>query len=71
MPIGRPPIPIMLSEGEREELESMTRLVLKSLRIGDFTAFKAADLTFVTGLNVIIGANGAGKSHLLKLPSWP
>lgn len=42
--------------------------MLESLRIKDFTAFKAADLTFTTGLNVIVGANGAGKSHLLKLP---
>ena len=25
MPIGRPPVPITLSEGEKEELESMTR----------------------------------------------
>ena len=42
--------------------------MLKSLRIRDFTAFKAADLTFASGLNVIVGANGTGKSHLLKLP---
>jgi len=42
--------------------------VLKSLRIKDFTVFKEADLTFATGLNVIVGANSTGKSHLLKLP---
>jgi len=42
--------------------------VLKSLRIRDFTVFKEADLTFAQGLNVIVGANGTGKSHLLKLP---
>ncbi|KKZ12509.1 MAG: ATP-binding protein [Candidatus Synechococcus spongiarum SP3] len=42
--------------------------MLGSLRIKNFTAFKAADLTFATGLNVIVGANGTGKSHLLKLP---
>ena len=42
--------------------------MLKSLRIRDFTAFKEADLTFARGLNVIVGANGTGKSHLLKLP---
>jgi len=49
--------------------------VLKSLRIRNFTVFKEADLTFAGGLNVIVGANGTGKSHLLKLPSpmpsWP
>jgi len=42
-------------------------LVLKSLKIRNFTAFKAADLTFASGLNVIVGANGTGKTHILKL----
>lgn len=42
--------------------------MLKSLRITDFTAFKNADLKFANGLNVIVGANGTGKTHLLKLP---
>ena len=41
--------------------------MLKSLAIRNFTVFKAADLTFAEGLNVIIGANGTGKTHLLKL----
>ena len=41
--------------------------MLESLRIEDFTVFKEANLTFARGLNVIIGANGTGKSHLLKL----
>ncbi len=42
--------------------------MLQSLRIRDFTVFKGADLTFASGLNVIVGANGTGKTHLLKLP---
>ena len=42
--------------------------MLKSLKIRDFTVFKEADLTFAKGLNVIVGANGTGKTHLLKLP---
>ena len=42
--------------------------MLESLRIKDFTAFREADLQFAHGLNVIIGANGTGKTHLLKLP---
>ncbi len=42
--------------------------MLQSLRIRNFTVFKGADLTFVPGLNVIVGANGTGKIHLLKLP---
>lgn len=42
--------------------------VLKSLKIRDFTVFEAADLEFAKGLNVFVGANGTGKTHLLKLP---
>ena len=41
--------------------------MLASLGIRNFTVFKAADLTFAGGLNVIVGANGTGKTHLLKL----
>ena len=42
--------------------------MLKSLGIRDFTVFKEADLKFAEGLNIIVGANGTGKTHLLKLP---
>ena len=42
--------------------------MLKSLKIKNFTVFKDADLKFSNGLNVIVGANGTGKTHLLKLP---
>ena len=42
--------------------------MLKSLWIRDFTVFKEAKLEFAKGLNVIVGANGTGKTHLLKLP---
>ena len=42
--------------------------MLQSLGITNFTVFKQADLTFARGLNVIVGANGTGKTHLLKLP---
>lgn len=42
--------------------------MLKSVSIRDFTVFKAADLEFAKGLNVFVGANGTGKTHLLKLP---
>jgi ABC-type lipoprotein export system ATPase subunit len=41
--------------------------MLKSLTIKNFTVFSSAQLDFTDGLNVIIGANGLGKSHLLKL----
>ena len=42
--------------------------MLKSLMLKNFTVFKRADLKFAKGLNVIVGANGTGKTHLLKLP---
>ena len=42
--------------------------MLKSLSIREFTVFEEADLQFAKGLNVIVGTNGTGKTHLLKLP---
>jgi AAA15 family ATPase/GTPase len=41
--------------------------MLKSLEIKNFTVFEEAKLEFCEGLNVIIGENGTGKTHLLKL----
>lgn len=41
--------------------------MLKSLRIKNFTVFSEAQLEFAAGINVIVGENGLGKSHLLKL----
>jgi energy-coupling factor transporter ATP-binding protein EcfA2 len=37
------------------------------LEIEKFTAFENCSLEFSTGLNVMIGENGTGKSHVLKL----
>ncbi len=42
--------------------------MLKSLEVRNFTVFSEARLDFAKGLNVIVGENGAGKTHLLKLP---
>lgn len=41
--------------------------MLKSLKIKNFTTFSNAKIEFSPGLNVIIGDNATGKSHLLKL----
>jgi predicted ATP-dependent endonuclease of OLD family len=41
--------------------------MLKSLEIKKFTVFAKASIEFSKGLNVIIGDNATGKSHLLKL----
>lgn len=52
-------VPASFGEGE---------WVLRSLEIRDFTVFPEATLRFADGLNVIIGENGTGKTHLLELP---
>jgi len=39
----------------------LTRLILKNL-----TVFAEADFHLASGLNVVVGENGAGKSHILK-----
>lgn len=40
--------------------------MLKRMKIKNFTVFAEADLHFSSNLNVIVGENGCGKSHLLK-----
>ena len=42
--------------------------MIRSLEIRNFTAFSEAHLDFAKGLNVIVGENATGKTHLLKLP---
>jgi predicted ATPase len=41
--------------------------MLKRLNIQNFTVFADAEFEFGPGLNVIVGTNGTGKSHVLKL----
>lgn len=41
--------------------------MLQSLSLRNFTTFGKADFRFVPGLNLVVGENGAGKSHLLKV----
>lgn len=45
----------------------MPRYPLARLDVQSFAAFAELKLSFSTGLNVIVGDNGAGKSQLLKL----
>jgi predicted ATPase len=40
--------------------------MLKSLTLKNFTVFREADLHFGKNLNVIVGENGTGKTHILK-----
>ncbi len=41
--------------------------MIKQLTLRNFTVFNEAHFDFSPGLNVIIGENGTGKTHLLKL----
>lgn len=41
--------------------------MLKEIKIEKFTAFDDLDVVLSEGINVLIGANGTGKTHLLKL----
>ena len=40
---------------------------LKSLTLDKFTAFDHLELSFSKGINVFIGANGTGKTHVMKV----
>lgn len=41
--------------------------MIRNLRATNFTAFRDVDMEFSKGINVVIGSNGTGKSHVLKL----
>lgn len=40
---------------------------IKKVKIENFTVFEKIDIDFASGVNVIIGENGTGKTHLMKL----
>jgi recombinational DNA repair ATPase RecF len=42
-------------------------MALTRLRFERFTAFEELDVTLSPGINVFIGANGTGKTHLMKV----
>jgi len=48
-------------------ISTINNNMLKSLSTKNFTLFSNAEIEFSPGLNVIIGENNTGKSHLLKL----
>jgi len=41
--------------------------MLTGIKIENFTAFDSLDIKLSKGINVLIGANGTGKTHLMKL----
>lgn len=40
--------------------------MLKKIKLGNFTAFKDLEISFSPGINLFIGENGTGKTHILK-----
>ena len=42
-------------------------MTLTRVRLQRFTAFDELDLEFSPGINVLVGANGTGKTHLMKV----
>ncbi len=40
---------------------------LRRLKLQDFSAFRLSEIDFVDGMNVFVGANGTGKTHLMKV----
>lgn len=42
-------------------------MTLTKVRLKRFTAFKELDLTLSPGINVLVGDNGTGKTHLMKV----
>ena len=59
-----------LKDSLRREIEKTlisNDIKIKSISIENFTVFKSETLEFSDDLNVVVGENGTGKSHLLKL----
>jgi len=59
-----------LIDSVRNEIEKTlisNDIKIKSISIENFTVFKSETLDFSDGLNIVVGENGTGKSHLLKL----
>lgn len=48
-------------------MESSKNPFFELLELENFTAFEQASFEFVPGVNAIIGENGTGKTHILKL----
>lgn len=42
-------------------------MAINKLSLENFTVFKNIDISFSDGINIFIGENGSGKTHLLKL----
>ena len=50
-----------------ERAESWDRMAVKHLNLERFTVFDQISIDFTSGINVFLGGNSTGKSHLMKL----
>lgn len=56
---------------EKIEQSGQSDIYYRSLKVRNFTCFEDVNLDFVPGINVFVGENGTGKTHLMKLLySW-
>ena len=42
-------------------------MALTRLQLENFTAFESLDLELSPGINVLVGPNGTGKTHIMKV----
>ena len=42
-------------------------MALTRVELENFTAFRSLKLDLCPGINVLVGANGTGKTHLMKV----
>lgn len=40
---------------------------IKKLKMENYTVFEAQQIEFCPGINILIGENGTGKTHILKV----
>ena len=49
------------------DINKVNRMPLKKLEMDNFTVFEQMTIPFCKGLNVLVGENGVGKTHIMKV----